>query len=185
MNIEKIVKLVISLLTYHTTESKNSSKKVHLVSSEVKPIIESPDLEIKDGYYIWYKDKEYPLSKHFSTREFNCKCSHESCKEQRISKDLIDNLEIIRVQVGQPLIVTSGFRCGKHQSDIRNSGQSTVVAKKKSTHELGDAVDIVPRDGKDVQGYFLRIVATRFDSIGLSNSFLHVDQRKGFRRWNY
>jgi uncharacterized protein YcbK (DUF882 family) len=145
---------------------------------------QDPVLKEEGGYYIWEKGYEYPLTAHFSTREFTCKCSYESCKEQRISKGLVDKLELIRVEVGQPLIVTSGFRCTAHQEYIRKSGQSTVVAK-KSTHELGDAVDIVPRDKKDVRGYFLKICANHFDSIGLSDKFLHVDQRVGVRRWEY
>lgn len=56
---------------------------------------------------------------------------------------------------------------------------------KKSTHELGDAVDIIPKDKKGVREGFLKICAKHFDSIGLSDQFLHVDQRKGVRRWEY
>ena len=165
MNIEAIVKFITYLLTFRTTESKNNSKKAPLPSS---PVVDKPsELKEENGYYIWQKDCEYPLSAHFSTREFKCKCSHESCKEQRISKILIDKLELIRTEVGQPLIITSAYRCTAHQEDIRKSGQSTVVAK-KSTHELGDAVDVVPKDKKDVRGEFLKICAKHFNSIGLS-----------------
>jgi uncharacterized protein YcbK (DUF882 family) len=55
-----------------------------------------------------------------------------------------------------------------------------------SQHELGNAVDIVPKDQKDVQGKFLEICSEEFDAIGLSPKFLHVDLRTGKkRRWNY
>lgn len=185
MNIKWIVELITHLLTSGTIASKNSSKKVPSpLSQTVEPVIELTSLVEKDGYYIWQKDQEYPLSAHFGTREFNCRCDHETCKEQRVSKSLIEKLELIREEVGQPLIVTSAFRCSAHQADIRSSGISTVVAK-KSTHELGDAADIVPKDRKDVQGSFLKICAQHFDSIGLSDRFLHVDLRSGIRRWNY
>jgi len=182
MNIDMIVKFIMSLWTSGTTASTSNSKSLPLASS---PTVKEPELKKVDGYYIWDKGYEYPLTDHFSTREFTCQCSHESCKEQRISIDLVDKLEKIRVEVGQPLIITSGFRCSAHQQDIRDSGQSTVVAVKKSTHELGDAADILPKDGKEIQGSFLKLCAQHFDSIGLSDRFLHVDQRVGLRRWNY
>lgn len=180
MNIKKIVELIIHLLISPTSVSKSSLKSLPSKS----PIKEDPKLEIIDGYFVWQKEYEYPLSKHFSTREFKCKCSYETCKEQRISVDLINKLEVIREEIGQPLIIISAYRCSRHQEYIRQSGQFTVVAK-KSTHELGDAADIVPRDGKDVKGQFLKVCAQHFDSIGLSDKFLHCDQRKGVRRWVY
>lgn len=111
-----------------------------------------------------------------------CKCSFPECKEQRISKDLIDKLEKVRLEVNQPLIITSAYRCTDHQASLRASGVNTVVAK-KSTHELGDAVDVVPKD-KKMEG-FEDICAKQFDSIGLAKNFLHLDTRPGKRRWNY
>lgn len=183
MSIETIVKFIMSLLTSGTSESKDSSKSQPLVSSPTDEIDESKLSEV-DGYFIWYKGYEHPLSKHFGTREFTCQCKHDTCKEQRISKELIRRLEEIREDIQQPMIVTSGFRCSRHQEDIRNSGVSTVAAK-KSTHELGEAADIVPKDKKDVKGKFLLVCAHYFDSIGLSDRFLHVDLRTGVRRWNY
>ena len=143
MNINKLVELIMSLLTFHTTASKNSSKSQPSVSPQVD---NSPKLREEDGYFIWNKGEVFKLSDHFSTKEMNCQCNYESCKEQRISKDLVSRLEKVRVEVGQPLIVTSAFRCHQKQEDIRASGESTVVAK-KSTHELGDAADVVPKSG--------------------------------------
>lgn len=122
------------------------------------------------------------ISDHFGAKELTCRCKYEDCKEQRISADLIARLEKVRVELGQPLIVTSAYRCTEYQAHLRSSGVNTVVAK-KSTHELGDAVDVVPRDG-EMEG-FAPICAKQFDSIGLAKTFLHLDTRKGFRRWNY
>lgn len=181
MNINKIVELIMSLLTSRTTESKNSSKKVPSPSLEDK---KDPELKLVDGYYVWQKGYIYPLTAHFSTKEMECHCSYPECKEQRISKDLVEKAELIRIEVGQPLVVTSAFRCSAYQAHLRATRVNTVVAK-KSTHELGDALDIVPKDRKDVRGYFFKICAKYFDSIGLSDKFLHVDERKGVRRWEY
>ena len=182
MNINKLVELIMSLLTFHTTESKNSSKNQPSVSPQVD---NSPKLREEDGYFIWNKGEVFKLSDHFSTKEMNCQCKYESCKEQRISKDLIQRIENIRIEADQPLIVTSAFRCQKHQQDIRNSGVSTVVAKKLSQHELGNAVDILPKDKKDIRGAFLFICEKHFSAIGLSNKFLHVDTRKEKIQWEY
>lgn len=108
-----------------------------------------------------------------------------TCKEQRISQDLISRLEKIRVDVQQPVKVTSAFRCKEHQDYIRQSGVSTVVAKKQSQHELGNAVDILPKDGKDIKTKFLDICSGYFQAIGLSDKFLHCDLRKEYIRWKY
>lgn len=183
MNIDAIVKLIMSLLTFHTTESKNSSKKAPSLSSPT--VDNSPKLKEEDGFYIWQKGEVHKLSDHFSTKEMDCQCNHESCKEQRISKELIQRLENIRIDVNQPLVVTSAFRCQKHQEDIRNSGVSTVVAKKQSQHELGNAVDVRPKDRQGIRGPFLLICEHYFTTIGLSDKFLHLDMRKDKIRWEY
>lgn len=182
MSMKEIVKLIVSLLTCPTKESKNNSKSL---PSPSFPTDSHFGLKAKEGYYVWQKDCEYPLSKHFSTKEFKCKCSFDSCVEQKISITLIEKLEKIRVEVGQPLIITSAFRCAAHQESIRKSGQSTVVAKKQSQHELGNAADVLPKDRQDIRGSFLRICAQHFQTIGLSDRFLHLDERPDFRRWEY
>lgn len=137
------------------------------------------------NYYTWKKGDNISLSKYFSSREFSCKCSFLDCKDQRISKSLVTRLDHIREDIKQPLIITSAFRCAKHQASLRSSGANTVVAV-VSTHEAGDAVDIVPKDQKDVRGAFLKVCEKQFESIGLSDKFLHVDLRSGRkRRWEY
>ena len=133
------------------------------------------------GFYIWNKGDNISLSKYFSTKEFSCHCHFPDCKKQKISKSLVAKLGDIREEIGQPMVVTSAFRCQKYQAFLRAAGVNTVVAK-ASQHELGEAADIVPLDQKDIKGKFLDICGKYFDSIGLSDHFLHVDERKGKRR---
>lgn len=181
---EQILKLILSLFEFH------SQKKAPSVSSPTdrpeKPDSSVPDkspyYEEKDGYYHWNKGYIGRISDHFSTKEMTCRCSFPDCVDQRISKDLIEKLEKVRVELDQPMIVTSAYRCSEYQAYLRSSGTNTVVAK-KSTHETGDAVDVVPKD-KKMEG-FEDICAKHFDSIGLASNFLHLDTRKGKRRWNY
>lgn len=175
-----------------TTASTSSSKNQPLASlggsdgdkqnSELSGDSNSSIFQEKDGYYIWEKGEVYKLSDHFSTKELDCHCKYKNCKEQRISKDLIDRLEKVRTEVGQPLIITSAYRCTPYQEYLRNTGVNTVVAK-KSTHELGDAVDAFPKRGTIAD--FETICEKHFDSIGVANTFLHLDIRKGYRRWKY
>lgn len=137
------------------------------------------------NYFIWNKGDVYFLDKggFFKTSEFACQCINPSCKEQRISKELISKLVKLRIRIAEPITVTSGFRCGKHQEKLRSEGVNTVVAK-KSTHELGDAVDLKPIRMKIPQ--FLVFAAEFFEAIGTAKTFLHLDLRTGKqRRWDY
>lgn len=179
MNIDLIVKFITSLLTSATAVSRGNSKNQLSASSPTASLKES------NGYYIWNKGEIFKLSDHFSTKEMDCQCNYEACKEQKISKDLIQRIEKIRLEVNQPLVITSAFRCSKHQEDIRNSGASSVVAKKQSQHELGNAVDIRPKDEQGIRTTFLAICEKYFTTIGLSNRFLHVDIRKEKIQWEY
>lgn len=182
MNIAELVKTIISQLTSATTVSKGSSK------SQPSPLLEveliSPPPILDNGYIIWAKGQANPISKHFNSKEMSCHCSYPECIEQRISQDLIQRIEKIREEVGQPLIITSAFRCPAWQAHLADIKVNTDVAQ-FSQHELGNAVDILPKDGKDILTTFEVICSKHFDSIGLSDKFLHCDLRKGYRRWKY
>lgn len=143
----------------------------------------SDKIKIENNYYIWNKNENLWINNWFKTTEFTCQCKHKSCGEQKISVELIKRLTEIREEVNSPMRIHSGYRCSKHQEDIRKSGVSTVVAK-KSTHELGNAVDISV--SKLVTGELLKVVEKHFKSIGVANNFLHVDLRDDkIRRWKY
>lgn len=141
-----------------------------------------------DKFYYWNKDekKEF-LGKFFNIKEFSCQCDYEDCIEQKISKELIEKLDKLREACGCPLRITSGYRCGKHQNDLRNRGVNTVVAK-KSSHEDGLAADVVCH-GR-LYGEFLQLADLFFDNVGLGINFLHLDVRPRKadgtkRRWKY
>lgn len=149
--------------------------------------------KIENGYYIWKKGERTKLSKYFSTHEFDCQCIHKTCVDQKISVSLIENLNKIREDVGGPLNVTSGFRCARHQNDLRkqlnkDGKQLTVPTGSVSQHELGNAADVSPRTS--TISILRKIVEKVFDSIGIAKTFLHVDTRpkrtdNTKRIWNY
>lgn len=167
----------MNLFTYHTKSSKETSETQ---SSEPKK--SGSSVKEIDGYYVWNKGENPAFSPYFSGKEFACKCNFPDCKVQRISKTMIVRLDLMRKEARQPLIITSAYRCSKYQEFLRSAKVSTVVAK-KSTHELGDAVDVVPKD-RNIET-FLKLAEKHFDSIGTAKTFLHLDLRVGKRRWVY
>lgn len=130
------------------------------------------------NYYIWNKGDVYFFNKdqYFKSSEFACQCTNRDCKEQRINKELVSKLIELRKQINEPIIITSGFRCKKHQEQLRAQGVNTVVAK-QSTHELGDAIDCKPTRMKIKD--FLVFCAEKFEAIGIASNFLHLDMRIG------
>lgn len=136
-------------------------------------------------YVIWNKGDVYFLDKtqFFKTSEFACHCSLDSCVEQRINKNLLKKLVELRKEVNEPIIVTSAYRCSDYQEQLRKQGVNTVVAK-KSTHELGNAVDVKPVRMRIKD--FLSFCEKKFKAIGIASNFLHLDERSDKeRRWNY
>lgn len=139
-------------------------------------------MKIENGYYLWNKGDRVKINEYFSTQEFSCQCEHTDCVEQKISKILIEKLTTIRELKNSPAKVTSGFRCSKHQEDIRNSGVSTVVAK-VSQHELGNAADI--RFNQIKVADWIEDAKKLFDYIGIAENFLHLDTRKAKVKGQY
>jgi uncharacterized protein YcbK (DUF882 family) len=135
-----------------------------------------------NGYFYWKKGEDVPVSAHFGTKELTCQCSHPACIDQMISGELLNRLEKIRIDLAQPISVTSAFRCAEHQQDLRESGIMTAAGK--SQHELGNASDIkcpVPIDD------LVNTAAKYFQAIGIAHTWIHVDLRndKPIRRWYY
>ena len=140
-------------------------------------------IQTKDGYYSWTKGNDLWINNWFKTKEFECRCTNKECVDQKIAVELIEKLTAIREYTKSPMRISSGFRCSKHQEAIRNSGTSTVVAK-KSTHEKGDAADISVSSLTTLN--LLLVAEKQFKSIGIANNFLHVDLRDDkIRRWKY
>lgn len=130
--------------------------------------------------FVWAKGEKLQLSAHFTTLEFTCQCKAKSCIEQKISMQLIDKLEKVRVALDSPIEITSGFRCKMHQIELVKTGYQACT--RTSQHELGLAADIVNPNMK----LLLSTVKPEFRAIGISKHFLHVDMRSDcIRYWYY
>lgn len=130
--------------------------------------------------FSWKKGDEIKLSDSFGSTEFSCQCTHSDCVDQKVSKELIEKLQKVRDDLGEALMITSGFRCHKHQLDLSSYGFET--AKSISQHELGNAADIKASSFDKL----IKLIENEFQAIGYSKRFLHVDLRKDrVRHWKY
>jgi uncharacterized protein YcbK (DUF882 family) len=122
----------------------------------------------------------------FKLAEFQCQCK-EKCPGKvpnlRLNNALLETLNRVRERFAKPIIVTSGFRCKKHNNAIGGA-----VA---SQHLLGTAADIRPASGdtEDLQELF-EICKEEAGVVGLGDGrkkgFIHVDVRPGQRKeWTY
>lgn len=126
-------------------------------------------------YFLFNKNDNFKLSKNFSSKEFQCKCSYPDCIEQRVSVDLIENLQKLRDEHSSSITITSGYRCEKHNKDIGGSP--------RSQHIHGNAADLKTSNMTKL----LSLVEKFFKAIGNNiPSFIHVDERRDRqRRWTY
>lgn len=111
------------------------------------------------------------ISPHFSTSEFACPCCG-FCPE--ISPELLDKLERLRTYLGAPIIITSGYRCERHNSHVGGAS--------RSQHLLGTAADIKVGDiPPDEVAKAAELIG--FNGIGVYSTWTHVDVRQGRARW--
>ena len=115
-------------------------------------------------------------SEHFKAEELDCPC----CGVNNCTKALVDLLERIREAVGQPVHITSAYRCEAHNKAVHGSANSQ--------HLKGTAADI----------YVSGITAAKIEDVarlagarGIGRSdkggFVHVDMRAGrtVAKWCY
>lgn len=114
------------------------------------------------------------LAPNFKPKEFMCPC----CGECNMNKYLLSGIQKFRESVKMPVIITSGYRCVKHNRDVEGA--------QKSRHLLGAAVDIslrgVPFNNKHS---FLDAAVKIFTGIGIGTNLLHVDIRQTRAFWTY
>lgn len=115
------------------------------------------------------------LSEHFSEDEFRCKCG---CGQVKTDPVLVAYLEILRFMIDAPIIITSGYRCHKHNL--------TVSPNPKSYHTQGRAADIYSPKIIPAK-LFWYVENCPFGGIGFykGKRSIHVDIRplKKFQRW--
>jgi len=118
-------------------------------------------------------DADKQLSEHFKSGEFACPC----CGGIEVDPELIVALEKIRAHFGNKVIVTSGYRCKKHNREVGGAADSF--------HCRGMAADI------QIEGVAPALAADCAESIlgdgggvGRYSSWTHVDVRAAKARWS-
>lgn len=106
--------------------------------------------------------------RYFKVSEFACPC----CKENLIDFKFVQKLDDLREKFGGPLVVSSGYRCPKHNQEVSTTGEH-------GPHTTGHAVDFAIRglDAKDLLEEAM--VSTQFTGFGLNQKgtsrFIHLD----------
>ncbi len=115
------------------------------------------------------------LSEHFTRDELACRCCGRLHQNHAA---LVVELEKLRAAYGEPLIITSGYRCTRHNVKV---GGAT-----NSRHLAGDAVDIAtPTPEHQTR---LLMAAKRcggWNGVGIASTFVHLDRRDTPAKWLY
>lgn len=106
----------------------------------------------------------WEIIRYFKPEEFKCPC----CGECKIHKDLVVSLDMAREMAGIPFVITSGFRCEKHNRE--------VGGKPDSAHLKGWAVDIKATDSRTRYKIITALINCGFNRIGIAKNFIHADK---------
>ena len=113
------------------------------------------------------------VTKHFHSTEFRCKCG---CGKIYIDEKLIDKLETLFSKLNaSKCIISSGYRCSKHDKAVGGSGTGQ--------HVYGKAVDCVyyDKNGKIIPSKIVICVAYDLDIFRgiakINNNYTHLDMR--------
>lgn len=118
-------------------------------------------------YYIMDKDANRKIGKHFKVKEFACK---DGSQVVFIDNTLVHILDVLREEVGKPVIINSGYRTPEWNRKCEGA--------KYSYHMRGMAADI------RVDGMSAKEVANKLNAIVpyaggiiVYESFVHFDVR--------
>jgi len=121
--------------------------------------------------------KEFWESLHyFKSHEFECPC----CGKNEMDETFVRMLEMMRISLREPMIISSGYRCEKHNKEIGGAPNSA--------HLRGLAVDVKIPNSE--YRYRLLKLAMLFDipRIGIGSNFIHLDVDRSLphpRIWVY
>ena len=102
--------------------------------------------------------------KYFKKSEFTCHCG---CGQSKVHDELLGALDAARELAGIPFVVTSGYRCPKHNAE--------VGSKPTSSHIKGYAADIVADTDAKRIAILTGAILGGIRRIGVYPGFIHLD----------
>ena len=104
---------------------------------------------------------------HFKMSEFDCKCGKCDGGSDMMTLELLEKLEYARNLAGIPFVITSGYRCEKHNREVGGVAGSA--------HTKGMAVDIRCNSSATRFKLLKALFAAGFKRIELAPTWIHVD----------
>lgn len=118
---------------------------------------------------------------YFKISEFDSKDGAEMPSDVKMNViELIDNLNVLRQELGSPLYVNSGYRSPEHNKSIGGS--------LNSQHLAGKAADIrsneyTPKQIKEKIEELIKVGKMKQGGLSAYNTFVHYDIRGKKARW--
>lgn len=104
--------------------------------------------------------------RYFEEHEFHCTCNRVH-QAQSVDPRLIWMLDLARDRAGLPFVITSGYRCVEHNTE--------VGGVKDSAHLKGLAADIFVGNSRARYIMLKSLLPIGFSRIGIGRNFIHVD----------
>lgn len=110
-----------------------------------------------------------------------CRCGHELCEQTTINQFTLERLQMMRDDLGAPMIITSGGRCPHHPAERGKKGAGD--------HQLGWGVDLQCKS--QLEANKLLVLAGRYGATraALGQGFIHLAWTPTTRRdvptWSY
>lgn len=104
-------------------------------------------------------------SRYFSAKEQSCSC----CNQTKDNTTLMTMLTSARIKAGVPFVITSWYRCERHNHAIGSNSTSS--------HIDGQAVDIAFKNSVDKFNIVSALIWAGFQRIGINDKlkFIHAD----------
>jgi len=124
------------------------------------------------------------LTPHFTVAEMACSC----CGDAPMDPGFMAQLEALRLEYGQPMVISSGYRCPAYNVRVASTGAS-------GPHTTGRAADVLV-SGPGAYTLLRLALAHGFTGIGIkqhgrhTKRFMHLDNLNGTLRpqpciWSY
>jgi hypothetical protein len=102
-----------------------------------------------------------------------CTCGHEDCDKRSVKRYFLNMLELVRIDYGFSMVVTSGGRCPYHPNEIHRS--------EPADHQKQLGIDI--KITGLIMAMKLMAIGARhgFNSFGINliSGFIHIGHRPG------